>query len=298
MLIRLPPLRYFLPNLFTLAATFCGFAIIHIASTATDPRHFYLAASLIPLACVLDGLDGRIARLFRAQSLFGVQFDSLSDFLTFGVAPAFLIYHWALHELGVPGLLLSFLFAAAAMTRLARFNVDSEAQGDVQDGPERYFEGLSAPMGGMAIAAVVGLDTGFLARQTAVPEALPGLAVLVGLLSFLMVSSIPFRTFKDLRWNLANRLLVGSVLATVVVVAIVADHMVALSCAFFAYMLLNFFNAMVVRPIVRRRAMRRGEWKEEWDVMTYEDDEESILDPALDPVVEEWNANEDGDQPR
>ena len=150
---RIPPARFILPNLFTLAAFFCGFALIWKAGEAEEARHFYLAATLIPLAALFDGFDGRVARLVQGSSKFGVQYDSLSDLVAFGVGPAILMYYWALHELGTVGLVISFLFAAAAMTRLARFNVTAEEEG----GCSRYFEGLPSPFAGLTIGALIGV---------------------------------------------------------------------------------------------------------------------------------------------
>src|SRR5690625_6759717 len=106
----LPALRYWLPNLFTFASTFTGVLIIYLSARAEGPTDFYLAALLIPMACVLDGFDGRVARWTHGESAIGVKLDSMSDLTTFGDAPAVLINYWALGGLGISGLVLSILF--------------------------------------------------------------------------------------------------------------------------------------------------------------------------------------------
>ena len=150
-MLTLPPAKYVIPNLVTLSASLCGFVSLWMASQATSAAEFYTAASLIAFAVFLDGFDGRVARMLNAQTKMGGQLDSFSDFLTFGVSPAVLIYAWGLRPLGFAGLLIAFLFAASVMVRLARFNVEAETKG----GASRFFTGLPSPMGGLAVAALV-----------------------------------------------------------------------------------------------------------------------------------------------
>lgn len=250
----IPPARYILPNLVTLTASFCGFAIIWLAATAESAETLYLAAGLIPLACILDGFDGRVARWVHGQSRIGVQLDSMSDLLTFGVAPGFLVYFWALERLGFMGLVLSFVFSAAAMLRLARFNVMAEEDG----GCTRYFSGLPAPMGGMGIATMVCLDVGILRRDSFMDEALPGVALFVVALALLMVSNVPFRTFKDLRFKPVNVLFVASVLVTVFVLSVQYDPLVALSIMFYGYFVANLLVALVFGRRIRASMAREA----------------------------------------
>jgi CDP-diacylglycerol--serine O-phosphatidyltransferase len=250
-MLSIPPVRYILPNLFTLAATFCGFAVLVVAHQATVAQDFYLATCFIPLACFLDGFDGRIARLVGGESRFGVQLDSLSDFATFGVAPAFLVYTWALEPLGAVGLLAAFSFTAAAMVRLARFNVAAEDDG----GKARFFTGLPSPMGGGAIAALISLETGFLQREAALDAGRPATAVFVVLIALLMVSNVPFRTFKDVRMTPFNRTLIGSTLASIVIVGWAYDFMFALSLGLFGYILSGVIGSVFT---LRRRVVVPG----------------------------------------
>lgn len=239
----LPPARFYLPNIFTLASTFTGLVIIWLSASGASAEDFYLPALLIPVACVLDGFDGRVARWVKGQSEIGVQLDSMSDLVTFGVAPAFLIYYWALDGFGFAGLLVSFIFAAGAMLRLARFNVQAE----LDHGVSRYFNGLPAPMAAMGVAALVCLDVRMLDRDAPPDAALIGIIAAVVLFSLLMVSNLPFRTFKDMRRTPGNLLFVGAALATLTVLTYRFDILTALSALFAGYFFANLIFALVKR---------------------------------------------------
>ena len=138
---------YLLPNLFTSAALFSGFFAIVQAMNGK----FDLAAIAIFVAMVLDGLDGRVARMTNTQSAFGAEYDSLSDMVSFGVAPALILYIWALKPLGKLGWLAAFMYCACAALRLARFNtkLDDEHQ------DKRYFQGLPSPGAAALLAGFV-----------------------------------------------------------------------------------------------------------------------------------------------
>lgn len=180
---------YLVPNAITTAALLSGFYSI-IASTNGQFVHAILA---IFLAGLLDGMDGRAARMLNAQSPFGEQFDSLSDMLSFGVAPAILVYSWALAPLGRVGLACAFIFTACAAFRLARFNV----QIAVVD--KRYFIGLASPLAAILLSSGVwvGLDNPawFDRADSLVLCLFAALSVISGLL---MVSSVKYFSFKQL----------------------------------------------------------------------------------------------------
>ena len=126
---------YLLPNLFTTSALFAGFyAIVAAFNTRYEP-----AAIAVFVAMILDGMDGRIARMTKTESDFGVQYDSLSDMVSFGLAPALVAYQWSLHGMGKLGWLAAFIYAAAAALRLARFNTQAGSA------DKRYFQGLPCP---------------------------------------------------------------------------------------------------------------------------------------------------------
>jgi CDP-diacylglycerol--serine O-phosphatidyltransferase len=136
---------YILPNLFTTAALFAGFYAIVQAMN----QRFEYAAVAIFIAMVLDGLDGRVARLTRTQSAFGAEYDSLSDMVSFGAAPALVVYEWALKDMGKLGWIAAFIYCAGAALRLARFNTNI----DIVD--KRYFQGLPSPAAAALIAGMV-----------------------------------------------------------------------------------------------------------------------------------------------
>jgi CDP-diacylglycerol--serine O-phosphatidyltransferase len=177
---------YLLPNLFTTAALFAGFYAIVQAMN----QRFEQAAVAIFIAMVLDGLDGRVARLTRTQSAFGAEYDSLSDMVCFGAAPALIMYEWALKDLGRFGWISAFVYCVGAALRLARFNTNI----DVVD--KRFFQGLPSPAAAALCAGLVWVidDFGF---QRA--EVIRGIAAATALFAGItMVSNVPFYSFKDI----------------------------------------------------------------------------------------------------
>jgi CDP-diacylglycerol--serine O-phosphatidyltransferase len=243
--------------------------MLFLAATSEFASGFYLAAACVPIACVIDGFDGRIARMIDGESRFGAEFDSLSDMFTFGVGPAFLAYFWGLHEIGLIGGLVAFVFLIAAMARLARFNLGA-ASGH---GSDRYFEGLPAPMAGMGIAAVVGLQAGWFGQSSMSAPSAAWFAAFIALLALLMVSEVPFRSFKDLRLTPVNALFVGTVLSTVCVVSVAIDPMTGLGLAFFGYFFANLFGAIFLSM-----GVEEAEDEQSWTVLDEDwssaDDEE------------------------
>lgn len=179
---------YLLPNLFTTAALFAGFYAIVQAMNGRFER----AAIAIFVAMILDGLDGRIARLTHTQSAFGAEYDSLSDMVSFGVAPALVVYEWALKGLGKLGWVAAFIYCASAALRLARFNT----QLDVVD--KRYFQGLPSPAAAALIAGLVWLMLDFEVQGGDVRMISWLVTMFAGLT---MISNIPFYSFKDLNFR-------------------------------------------------------------------------------------------------
>ena len=180
---------YLLPNLFTTAALFAGFYAI----VAGMNSHFEAAAIAIYVAMLMDGIDGRIARLTNTQTDFGVQYDSLSDLASFGLAPALVIYQWSLSSMGKLGWLAAFIYAAATALRLARFNTQA-ASAD-----KRFFQGLPSPLAAALIAGMIwfGVSQEITDGSSVLFITFP-LTVLAGIL---MVSNIRYHSFKqfDLR---------------------------------------------------------------------------------------------------
>lgn len=177
---------YLLPNLFTTAALFAGFYAI-IAALNGDFTH---AAIAIIVAGILDGMDGGVARLTNTQSQFGAEYDSLSDCVAFGVAPALVAWAWGLSELGNPGWAAAFIFLVCAALRLARFNLDSGAS------DKRFFMGLPSPSAAGLVATMVWLGDSRGIDGNQIAWLVAAVTVVAGLL---MVSSIRYSTFKELR---------------------------------------------------------------------------------------------------
>ena len=193
MQINLRKAMFVLPNLFTVSSIFLGFQALVLCIGEATPYELYRAALAIFFAMFFDAFDGRVARMTKTQSDFGVQLDSLADVISFGAAPALLVYKWALAPLGFPGLFISFSFAACGALRLARFNVLA-ARGD--KGSSRFFVGLPIPLAAGTVVSLVIAHYKQFGAPVGVADRIP-VAVVVGLLAFLMVSTVRYRTFKD-----------------------------------------------------------------------------------------------------
>ncbi len=192
----------------TLASIFCGFnAIRVVALDNPSPDDFYRAAILLMFAMLFDMLDGRVARMTRTQSAFGLQLDSLADIVSFGVAPSLLVYKWVLHRYPVPGLLVAFLFIACGAIRLARFNVMSTGRSGAPSKPGKYTIGLPIPpASGLLISLLLANHAvGGALGDERYTVALFGVTIIV---SLMMVSNIRFRSFKEMRFNIGTALLV------------------------------------------------------------------------------------------
>lgn len=177
---------YLLPNAFTTAALFAGF----FAIVQGMNHQFELAAQAIFVAMVLDGLDGRVARLTHTQSTFGAEYDSLSDMVSFGVAPALVVYEWALKGLGKYGWLAAFIYCAGAALRLARFNTQLSVSS------KRWFVGLPSPSAAALVAGMVWVIQGSYQIEGSHIAWLAWCMTLFAGLS--MVSNVPFYSFKDI----------------------------------------------------------------------------------------------------
>jgi len=191
---------FLLPNMITLSSIFCGFDSIRLSGGADSDDDFYRAALLLVFALFFDMLDGRVARLTKTQSAFGLQIDSLADVVSFAVAPALLVYRWSLYQRGDAGLIVAFVFAGAGAVRLARFNVLSMGESGKPTKPGKYIVGLPVPgAAGILISLIVANHA--IAGALSGPKYVVIMMALTVFLAFLMVSTIKFRSFKDLRLN-------------------------------------------------------------------------------------------------
>jgi CDP-diacylglycerol--serine O-phosphatidyltransferase len=231
---------YLLPNLFTTATLFAGFYAILAAMSG----RFEAAAIAIFVAMIADGLDGRVARLTNTQTDFGAEYDSLADMVAFGLAPALVMYLWALSGLGKLGWLVAFVYTAGTALRLARFNT----QVGIAD--KRYFQGLASPAAAaiMAAGVWVGVDHEVLGSDVAWLACFITLAI-----GLLMVSNIRYHSFKeiDLRGKVPFIVLVAVMLSF----ALVLWHPpLLLFLLFLAYAISG--PVMTLTQLRRRRAER------------------------------------------
>jgi len=234
---------YILPNLFTTGNLFCGFwSIISVFQ-----EKYFFAAVAILLASVFDVLDGKVARLSGATSKFGVQYDSLADLVSFGVAPAVLAFSWALRPYGRFGWLAAFIFVVCGALRLARFNVMSAT------GETKYFKGLPIPAAASMIALTILLylrlvETGWIKDIV--------ILVMIYILAFLMVSSIRYLSLKEL--DLARKKPFGTFMFVVLsIIVIIMEPVIVLS----AFVLLYVFSGPVNMVFAwhKKRELRKAE---------------------------------------
>lgn len=226
---------FLLPSLLTTGNLFCGF----FALLLTAGHRYQEAALAIFVAMIMDLLDGRVARLMKVTSQFGVEFDSLADVVSFCVAPAFLLYTFALHDLGRPAWFGAFLFVICGALRLARFNVQTGTA------DRRFFIGLSTPAAaGLVAASALLLDGAPLPR-----ELQAGLAVGAYVVALLMVSTFRYWSFKEL--DFARRWPLQTLLVLVLAVMIVAtNHQLFLFLLFAGYALSGPVRRLVLgRPL-------------------------------------------------
>ena len=239
---------YLLPNLCTLTALFCGF----YAVVQSMNKNFEVAALAIFIAMVFDGLDGRVARWTRTQSEFGAEFDSLSDMVSFGVAPALVAYEWALRSLGKLGWMVAFIYCACAALRLARFNTM------LTHSDKRYFIGLPSPSAAALVASSVWLsrDMGF------DPEINPVLAwsmlCLTAVAGLSMVTSVKFYSFKEFHFKQRVPFMALLLLVFLIVVLVQSPQSI-LFCFFFGYLVWGYI-ALVFPSKHKGHGQNHSDW--------------------------------------
>ena len=212
-----PPRRkgiYALPNAITLSALFASFYAIVMAMNG----RFDTACIAIFAAAVLDSLDGRVARMTNTQSAFGEQMDSLADMVSFGAAPALIVYQWALHDLGKPGWIPAFVYIAGAALRLARFNVNI----GVVD--KRFFQGLPSPAAAALVSGWIWImdDAGFREGVKDIPWLVWTTWTITVYAGLTMVTNVPFYSFKD--FGLKRSVPFITIVAIALGIALVGQH--------------------------------------------------------------------------
>lgn len=218
-----PPQRgiYLLPNLLTTAALFAGFYSI----VAAMKGYFETAAIAIFVGMIADGLDGRVARLTHTQTAFGAQYDSLSDMVAFGIAPALVIYSWSLAHLGKLGWLAAFLYAAATALRLARFNV--------QITDKTYFQGLPCPSAAGIMASIIWMGASFQIEGSLFAIPISAFTIVI---AALMVSTIRYYSFKHIDFK-GKVPFVTVVIAVFIIAAIALEPPEVLFTLFLIYII-------------------------------------------------------------
>ena len=239
---------YILPNLFTTASLFAGFMGLIWAVHG----RFELCASAILISCICDGLDGKVARMTKASSEFGIQLDSLVDLISFGVTPAVMIFLWQTQTLGRFGLVCSFLYIACGALRLARFNVQAMRRSTAV---KKFFIGLPIPAAACVLATLVLFVSHFPPGMLA--KILPAWCLgLVMILSLLMVSKVRYASFKELDTIKAHPYTTS--VAIVLVFVLVASEPKVLGFLFFmAYLASGLIYTYAILPL-RRGTFLRG----------------------------------------
>ncbi len=228
---------YLLPNLFTTGALFGGFYAVIAAMNG----QFEGAALAIFIAMILDGLDGRVARLTNTSSDFGAEYDSLSDMISFGIAPALIMYSWSLSSLGKIGWIASFIYVVAAALRLARFNTQ------IGHADKRYFQGLASPAAAGFLAGFVWLCEDHNLSGVGLSSLVFVLTIGAGLL---MVSNVKYRSFKDL--ELKNKVPFIALLIMVLIFITIAYQPPFVLFSIFALYTLSGLFGYIIRKFKKK----------------------------------------------
>jgi CDP-diacylglycerol--serine O-phosphatidyltransferase len=267
---------FILPNLFTVSSIFCGFfAAVTAASVATGDvdEKLYRACIAVLFAMIFDSVDGRVARLTRTQSAFGVQMDSLADVISFGVAPALIAWHWTLSQFDTWGMFTCFIYCACGTIRLARFNVMAADN----SGPSSYFIGLPIPAAAGLLVAVIIATINTKTRLTPNDLWVPLLMVGLGLL---MVSNVRFRTFKATKMSLKVFAVILIVFAALIIVAISVGPASAI-----VGLMLSYLAAGLIEGLWK---LVTGDNDNDSDDGDFDEVEIENLDPLLEDGEEEF----------
>lgn len=256
---------FILPNLLTAASLFCGvLAILKCMDAQVTDGDIYRASFLLFYAFIFDLFDGRVARMTRTQSSFGIEFDSLADLISFGVAPAVITYRWALEDSGFIGVTACFAYVLGGAVRLARFNVMARAGGQPKK-PGKYMLGLPIPMAaGFIVALVVAANAmggwPWLTSHGLTVKGIgyPMMVVIMLALAVLMVSEVKFRSFKDLKINIFFTLLILVSVGSSVVLWLTSRPAYILIWLLCLYVALGFGEAIVFWPQRRRERLEAG----------------------------------------
>ena len=244
MQINLRKAMFVLPNLFTVSSILLGFYALTLCAGEATPLQLYQAALAIFFAMFFDAFDGRVARMTKTQSDFGVQLDSLADVISFGAAPALLVYKWALAPLGFLGFFVSFAFAACGALRLARFNVLAQRGRQGLLALLRRPARSRSPPGRSSRSSSPTTGT---SRTTTDAATRVPVALVVALLAFLMVSTVRYRTFKDVHLSARSLTIFAFFTIAGVAVGIATRASFVLVVYMAAYITLGLAEAVLAR---------------------------------------------------
>ena len=267
---------FVLPNLFTLSGVFCGiYAIVNVSGIPT-PEDLSRACLAVFFAAFFDMADGRVARLTKTQSDFGVQLDSLADAVSFGVAPAIIVYKWGLIPLGLAGLFIAFVYVGCGLIRLARFNVLATRE----DGPTDYFLGVPIPLAaGMLMSVVM-----FHQHTIAAPAVkIFNVASLTIAMSLLMVSNVRYRNFKNIKATPLTLALLSTILLTFIALAMMVHASFAFLVYFSGYITMGLLEQVI--RFKRRLFSGPAEISSSIDDENYDENEDENEDENDDQAV-------------
>lgn len=239
-------IAFFLPNTFTALNIACGFFSIILGWKG----QFYQASMILVLGAIFDSVDGRVARMTGTQSAFGEQFDSISDVVTFGVAPAFLAYNKFFTDLGRIGLITAFIYLLCGALRLARFNANIDRVSS------DFFQGLPIPSGALA---VLGL-TLFSIEFPAIENFKPLIVLYVLGVAFLMISNIPFNSFKNSPWVKAHKKRVLFIIFSIIALTFIYEEVMIVTV-----MMIYILSSLLYYLKNRDRLKDMFTWKSELD---------------------------------
>jgi len=273
---------FILPNLFTLSSVFCGFFALALCSGEAHTEQLYQAALAICFGFFFDTFDGRVARLTKTQSALGLQLDSLADVITFGAAPAMLVYKWGLTRFGLWGVFIAFLFVAAGALRLARFNILSA---DTHK-PGKYMLGLPIPAAAGVVVSLVVVHHKVGGNQV---YSQGGIAALIVILSYLMISRVRFRSFKDLRLTRKSLAVIFLIIACGIIITMKLRASFIFLGLMSAYLALGLTEEVLLFAADQRRKRREARIAA-GERPSPEDEEETIEDAE---VMRELSGDED-----
>jgi len=239
-------IAFFLPNTFTALNIACGFFSIILGWKG----QFYQASMILVLGAIFDSVDGRVARMTGTQSAFGEQFDSISDVVTFGVAPAFLAYNKFFTDIGRIGLITSFIYLLCGALRLARFNANIDRVSS------DFFQGLPIPSGALAVLGLTLFSTEF----PEIENFKPLIVLYVLAVAFLMISNIPFNSFKNSPWVKAHKKRVLFIIFSIIALTFIYEEVMI-----FAVMMIYILSSLFYYLKNRDRLKDMFTWKSELD---------------------------------